>query len=92
MPAVAAMAKRWSTAFVEPPRALTTTMAFSKDFLLTISHGFRSRWSSGFTALATREHSSRFSGDVAGDDELCGRERPSASMAQAIVFEVDMPP
>mmetsp|Transcript_102761 Transcript_102761/g.219764 ORF Transcript_102761/g.219764 Transcript_102761/m.219764 type:complete len:218 (+) Transcript_102761:469-1122(+) len=70
MPAVAAIARRWSTAFVEPPRALTTTMAFSKDSFLRISSGFRFRSKRARMALATRLHSSLFSGETAGAEEL----------------------
>mmetsp|Transcript_81464 Transcript_81464/g.213877 ORF Transcript_81464/g.213877 Transcript_81464/m.213877 type:complete len:291 (+) Transcript_81464:459-1331(+) len=92
MSAVVAMARRWSTAFVEPPRAFTTTMAFSKDFFVRMSSGFRflsSSWRITGTSLL---HSSRFSGDSAGIEELPGRDRPMASIAQAIVFAVYMPP
>ena len=34
-----AMASRWSTALVEPPRAITTAMAFSKASLVMICRG-----------------------------------------------------
>ena len=46
-----AMASRWSTALVEPPRAMTTAMAFSKASLVMIWRG-RMFWrSSSTTAL-----------------------------------------
>mmetsp|Transcript_155268 Transcript_155268/g.476952 ORF Transcript_155268/g.476952 Transcript_155268/m.476952 type:complete len:265 (+) Transcript_155268:553-1347(+) len=92
MPAVAAMARRCKTAFVEPPSAFTTTMAFSNDFLVRMSSGLRSRSSMACMALATRAHSSRFSGEVAGAEELKGRESPSASTEHAMVLAVYMPP
>ena len=34
-----AIASRWSTAFVEPPRAMTTAIAFSKASLVMIWRG-----------------------------------------------------
>mmetsp|Transcript_100366 Transcript_100366/g.323943 ORF Transcript_100366/g.323943 Transcript_100366/m.323943 type:complete len:218 (+) Transcript_100366:671-1324(+) len=70
MPAVAAIARRCSTALVEPPSAFTTTMALSKDFLVRMSSGFRSRSRSMRMASAARWHSWRFSGEVAGAEEL----------------------
>mmetsp|Transcript_120670 Transcript_120670/g.341211 ORF Transcript_120670/g.341211 Transcript_120670/m.341211 type:complete len:360 (-) Transcript_120670:340-1419(-) len=91
-PAVAAIASRCSTAFVEPPSALTTTIAFSKDFLVTMSRGFRFRSRRARIAFAACSHSFSFSGDTAGDDELKGSDRPRASTAHAIVFAVYMPP
>mmetsp|Transcript_62763 Transcript_62763/g.147178 ORF Transcript_62763/g.147178 Transcript_62763/m.147178 type:complete len:265 (+) Transcript_62763:352-1146(+) len=68
IPAVAAMASKCSTALVEPPSAFTSTMAFSKDFFVRMSIGFRFRSSMAFTHWAARWHSARFSGEVAGEE------------------------
>ena len=38
-PAVAAMARKWTTPFVEPPRAMVMTIAFSKERLVSRSRG-----------------------------------------------------
>ena len=40
--AVCAMAKKCNTALVEPPVAMMTATAFSMDFLVTMSRGFKS--------------------------------------------------
>ncbi len=45
-----AMARRCSTALVEPPSAITTAMAFSKACLVMMSRGRMSRASSSMTA------------------------------------------
>ena len=38
-----ATARRWRTAFVEPPRAITTAIAFSSDFRVMMSLGWGCR-------------------------------------------------
>ena len=50
MLAVLAMAKKCSTALVEPPNMVTKVMAFSKDFLVIISDGFMSFFNRFITA------------------------------------------
>ena len=45
-----AMAMRCSTAFVDPPSAMTTAMAFSKAALVMMSRGRMSAASSSMTA------------------------------------------
>ena len=47
-----AMASRCKTALVEPPRAITIVIAFSSDFFVTISLGFRSFLIQLISALA----------------------------------------
>ncbi len=65
-----AMAIRCSTALVEPPRAMTTTMAFSNALRVMMSRGLMSRSSSMRIAAPARRHSSSLAGSSAGIDEL----------------------
>jgi hypothetical protein len=65
-----AMAMRCSTALVEPPRAITITMAFSKASRVMMSRGLRSSSSRFRMAAPARKHSSSFSGSIAGVQEL----------------------
>mmetsp|Transcript_65180 Transcript_65180/g.79774 ORF Transcript_65180/g.79774 Transcript_65180/m.79774 type:complete len:207 (-) Transcript_65180:459-1079(-) len=90
--AVAAMASKCSTALVDPPKAFTMTMAFSKDFFVRMSEGRRFLSSMPFTHFATRWHSARFSGDAAGEELEYGRDKPKASVAVAMVLAVYIPP
>ena len=69
-PAARAIAMRCNTALVEPPRAITTTMAFSKASRVMIRRGLRSRSSRFRTAAPARRHSSRLSASSAGVHEL----------------------
>ena len=91
-PAECAIARRWRTAFVEPPRAITTVMAFSNAFLVRMSLGRTPALRSATAASPARRQSSRFSGPTASWLELSGRLMPRASMADAIVFAVYIPP
>mmetsp|Transcript_84803 Transcript_84803/g.134272 ORF Transcript_84803/g.134272 Transcript_84803/m.134272 type:complete len:202 (+) Transcript_84803:542-1147(+) len=52
--AVAAMASKCSTALVEPPKAFTMTIAFSKDFLVKMSLGLKFLSSMAFMHFAIR--------------------------------------
>ena len=90
--AVRAMAKRWSTALVEPPNKVISLNAFSSDFLVTMSLGFRSNSSSFSILLPATSHSMTFSALLAGLEELYGRVIPIASMALAMVLAVYIPP
>mmetsp|Transcript_43047 Transcript_43047/g.78263 ORF Transcript_43047/g.78263 Transcript_43047/m.78263 type:complete len:389 (-) Transcript_43047:384-1550(-) len=92
IPAVWAMASKCKTALVDPPKAFTITMAFSKDFLVKMSSGLRSRSKRALIAAAVVLHSSRFSGDIAGLEDVNGRAKPKASIAVANVFAVYIPP
>ncbi len=51
-PAVWAMARKCSTALVEPPVAMITATAFSMAFLVTMSRGFRSFLIASISTLA----------------------------------------
>jgi len=63
-------------------------MAFSKDFLVSISRGLMLRSMHILIASAALAHSRIFAGDSAGVLEEPGRDRPIASTAVAIVFAV----
>ncbi len=65
-----AMAIRCSTALVEPPSAMTITMAFSKASRVMMSRGLMSFSIRFRIALPAATHSSSFFGSVAGVDEL----------------------
>ena len=90
--AARAIAIRCSTALVEPPSAITTTIAFSNAARVMMSRGLRSRSSKLRIAAPARKHSSSLAGSSAGVDELYGSDMPSASIAEAIVFAVYIPP
>ena len=92
-PASCAIASRCSTALVEPPSAMTTVMAFSNASRVRMSRGRMPRFDQvddrragplGSRAACLRE--------TASCAELFGRLMPSASMAEAIVLAVYMPP
>ena len=87
-----AIAIRCSTALVEPPSAITITIAFSNASRVMMSRGLRSRSSRLRIAAPAAKHSSSLRGWVAGVDELYGSDMPIASIAVAIVFAVYMPP
>ena len=64
------MAKKCKTALVEPPKTVTNLMAFSSDFLVTMSLGLRSFSTSNLNASPAATLSSLFSSLMAGLDEL----------------------
>ena len=64
------------------------TIAFSKDFLVSMSRGLMFRSMHILIASAAFAHSRIFAGDSAGVLEDPGRDRPIASTAVAIVFAV----
>ena len=90
--AALAMAKKCNTAFVDPPKTAIKRMAFSKALAVTISLGLISFSIKCFSAFPTRSHSSFLSGLTAGLDELYGKAIPKASMAEAMVLAVYIPP
>ena len=57
-----------------------------------MSRGLMSRSSRLRIAAPARKHSSSFAGSSAGIDELYGSDMPRASIAEAIVLAVYMPP
>ena len=87
-----AMANRWRTAFVEPPRQMTTVIAFSNASRVMMSRGqifFSIRLT---TAAPAASASRRFSSDTASCAELSGKLIPRASIADDIVLAVYIPP
>ena len=86
------MAKICNTALVEPPSAMTIVMAFSKASLVIMSLGLIFCLSNSNTAAPARSQSNLLSFEIAAWAELFGRLMPSASIADAIVFAVYMPP
>ena len=86
-----AMASRWSTALVEPPRAMVTAMAFSKASLVMIWRGRMPARSSATTACPEAKAASSRRRSTAGADELPGSDMPSASATDAMVLAVNMP-
>ena len=87
-----AIASRCSTALVEPPSAITVVIAFSNAWRVRMSRGRRLRSTSATTAAPARSASACLSGEIAACAELFGRLRPSASIAEAMVLAVYMPP
>ncbi len=77
---------------VLPPSAIVTVIAFSNAFFVRMSRGVMPAFTSSTTAAPARRQSSRFAWPTASCAELLGSDRPSASMAEAIVLAVYMPP
>ncbi len=92
MPAACAIASRCNTALVDPASAIVTTMAFSNASRVRMSDGLMPLRTSSTTARPARCASSRLVRDTASWAELLARLMPSASIAEAIVFAVYMPP
>ena len=82
------MASRCSTALVDPPVAMTTVMAFSRDSLVTTSLGRSPARSSATTAIPASKAASARRSEIAGGEAVPGRDRPMASTAAAIVLAV----
>ncbi len=69
-PTERAIAMRCSTALVEPPSAITTTIAFSNAGRVMMSRGLMSFSNSVRIAWPVRKHSSSLAGSSAGVEEL----------------------
>ena len=91
-PAAHAIAKKCNTAFVDPPNAVITTMAFSIAFLVKISLGQIPFNANAIAALPASLASNFLLGETAAIAELLGKLNPIASIAHAIVFAVYIPP
>ena len=70
-----AIAIKCKTAFVEPPSAMTITIALRKDFGVIISRGFKSIFSNSKMYFPAKRHSSNFNGSSAGVEELSGENK-----------------
>ena len=86
------MAKKCNTALVDPPKTAIKRNAFSKDFRVTMSRGFKSFTRRFFRWAPSASHSSFLSLLTAGFEALYGNAIPQASMAEAIVLAVYIPP
>ena len=87
-----AIAIRWRTAFVDPPSAMTTLIAFSKAARVMMSEGLMSFFTRCIIAAPASKQSCCFSGEIASCAEEFGKLMPIASIAEAIVLAVYMPP
>ena len=86
------MASRCSTALVEPPKAMTTAMAFSNACFVMIWRAVMPcRMSSTTASPDLRANPSRRRSALGGE-ALPGSDIPIASATAAIVFAVYMPP
>lgn len=65
-----AMAIKCNTALVDPPNAMTTTIAFRSDFIVIISRGFKSIFIKSRRYFPAKWHSCNFNGSSAGVEEL----------------------
>ena len=91
-PAACAIARKCSTALVEPPVAMITATAFSIACLVTMSRGFRSALTASTRARAAALVCSTIGSSTLAMVEAKGRLMPSASKALLIVLAVYMPP
>ena len=87
-----AIAKKCSTELVEPPKTAINLIAFSIELLVTISLGFKSNSNIFLIAFPIRLHSFFLFSLIAGSEELYGSDIPNASIAEAMVFAVYIPP
>ena len=65
-----AIAIKCNTALVDPPNAMTVTIALCSDFGVIISRGFKSIFNNLSRYSPAKRHSSNFNGSSAGVDEL----------------------
>ncbi len=87
-----AMASRCSTALVDPPKAMTTAMAFSNASLVMIWRAVIPRRSISTTASPDLRANPSRRRSVAGGAAEPGIDIPIASATDAMVFAVYMPP
>ena len=86
-----AMAIRWRTALVDPPRAMVTAMAFSNASLVITCRGRMPARSSATTDRPDSKASSSRRRSTAGADAPPGRDMPRASATAAMVLAVNIP-
>ena len=65
-----AIAIKCNTALVDPPRAMTVTIALRSDLGVIMSRGFKSIFSNSTRYFPANWHSSSFNGSSAGIEEL----------------------
>ena len=90
--AACAIARKCSTALVEPPVAMISATAFSIDLRVTMSRGLRSFFTASISTRADSAAESVFSRSGLAIVEEPSRLMPSASNAEDMVFAVYMPP
>ena len=91
MVASLAIAGRWSTVLVEPPRAISTAIAFRKAFRLAISLGLIFFFTSSIAFIPAILASLILLASTAGMVPLPGSPMPRASVKQFMVLAVNMP-
>src|SRR5918995_710180 len=83
---------RWRTALVEPPIAFTIDIAFSNASKLKISRGLISLSINASNDFPVNRAISVLLSLSAGGEEQPGNDIPRASLTEAIVFAVYIPP
>ena len=91
-PAASAIAIKWRTAFVEPPSAIRTVIAFSNALNVSISDGSLLARTASTRTRPLSAAFSAFSGSSAAIVDEPGRLNPKTSIADDIVFAVYIPP
>ncbi len=92
IPNSAAIAGRWSAAFVLPPVADTDATAFSRAFRVTMSAGRMSWRTRVMTSSPARRAAASLAGSSAGIPLSPAGDRPRNSSTVAIVLAVNWPP
>src|SRR5690606_35995424 len=87
-----AIARKCSTALVEPPVAMITETAVSIDLRVMISRGFRSRLTASTSTRADSAAEPTVSSSGLAIVDEYGNAMPSASNDEDIVFAVYIPP
>ncbi|KAF5054367.1 hypothetical protein DSECCO2_388900 [anaerobic digester metagenome] len=90
-PASVAIAIRWRTVLVDPPRAMSTRTAFRSDGRVTIWRGVTCSRTRSTTRSPVSRASRSLPASTAGVAAVPGSDIPSASVMQAIVFAVYRP-
>ena len=90
-PASLAMAGRWSEVFVDPPKAISTVMAFAKASAVMMSEGRRSRFTSSMICIPVSLARRIRSAQTAGMVPFPGSAIPRTSVRQFIELAVNIP-
>ena len=89
-PARPAMATRWMMAFVEPPIAMSTVIALSKEAAVRMSDGFRSSQTISTIRRPVAAAMTPWLASGAGIEDAPGRVRPRVSAMDIMVAAVPM--
>ena len=90
-PASCAIAVKCKTAFVDPPKAMSTRMAFKNAFKFMILRGVKFSLTTSTTLFPLSYAIIFFFEDTASEVPQNGSDMPKASDAHAIVFAVNIP-